>query len=67
MNKIAPGDQRAAVVSSYFVCCFTGNALPVIGVGVLASFTSAVTADIAFAATIGVFAVVALMFGARRR
>jgi MFS family permease len=37
VNEIAPADKRAAVVSSYFVCCFIGNALPVIGVGVLTS------------------------------
>jgi sugar phosphate permease len=32
-NQIAPADKRAAVVSSYFVCCFVGNALPVIAAG----------------------------------
>jgi MFS family permease len=32
INKIAPEDRRAEVTSSYFVCCFVGNALPVIGV-----------------------------------
>jgi hypothetical protein len=66
--QIAPAHKRAAVVSScvvssYFVCCFIGNALPVIGVGVLSSFTSATVADIAFACMIAAFAVVALIFG----
>ena len=63
VNQIAPADRRAAVVSSYFVCCFIGNAVPVIGVGVLSSFTSAIAANIAFACMIAAFAVVALMFG----
>jgi hypothetical protein len=63
VNQIAPADRRAAVVSSYFVCCFTGNALPVIGVGVLSSFTNMTVADIAFSCTIAAFAVVALIFG----
>jgi hypothetical protein len=63
VNRIAPAQERAAVVSSYFVCCFLGNALPVIGVGVLSTFTSMTTADIAFACMIAVFAVVALIFG----
>jgi predicted MFS family arabinose efflux permease len=63
VNQIAPADERAAVVSSYFVCCFTGNALPVIGVGVLASFTSMTVANIAFSCTIAGFAIVALIFG----
>lgn len=55
VNQIAPADKRAAVVSSYFVCCFTGNALPVIGVGVLSSFTSITVADIAFSCVIAGF------------
>jgi MFS family permease len=63
VNQIAPSDQRAAVVSSYFVCCFIGNGLPVIGAGVLSSFVSATAADIAFACMIAVFAAVALIFG----
>ena len=63
VNQIAPADKRAAVVSTYFVCCFTGNALPVIGVGVLSSLTNTTAADIAFACMIAAFAVVALLFG----
>ncbi|MGF6308819.1 MFS family permease [Bradyrhizobium sp. i1.8.4] len=63
VNQIAPADQRAAVVSTYFVCCFIGNALPVIGVGVLSSLTNTTVADIAFACTIAAFAAIALTFG----
>jgi MFS family permease len=63
VQQIAPADKRAAVVSSYFVCCFTGNALPVIGVGVLSSVTDTSVADVAFACMIAVFAAVALVFG----
>jgi MFS family permease len=65
VQQIAPADKRAAVVSSYFVCCFTGNALPVIGVGVIAVYAGAHGASIAFAAMIAVFALVALGFGVR--
>jgi hypothetical protein len=50
-------------MSIYFICCFVGNAVPVVGVGVLSSLTSSVIADIAFACTIAAFAVVALIFG----
>jgi sugar phosphate permease len=67
VNEMAPADRRAAVVSSYFVCCFMGNALPVIGVGVLASLVDPGVADMAFAAVIAVFAVVALLFGLRQQ
>jgi hypothetical protein len=63
VNRIAPAQQRAAVVSSYFICCFLGNALPVIGIGVLSTFTNMTIADLAFACMIAAFVVVALMFG----
>lgn len=63
VNQIAPADKRAAVVSGYFVCCFIGNALPVIGVSVLSSLTNTTVADMAFSGIIAAFAVVALVFG----
>ena len=55
------------MVSAYFVCCFIGNAVPVIGVGVLSSLTNTTVADIAFACTIAAFAAVALVFGLLHR
>ncbi|MCA6124404.1 MFS transporter [Bradyrhizobium sp. WSM 1704] len=67
VNQIAPAEQRASVVSSYFVCCFIGNAVPVIGVGVLSSFTRSVIADLTFACVIAAFALAALMFGLAHR
>lgn len=67
VNQIAPDDRRAEVVSAYFICCFLGNALPVIGIGVLSTLTSLTVASLVFAATIAVFAVVALMFGLKYR
>jgi MFS family permease len=63
VNQSAPADKRAAVISIYFICGFIGNAVPVVGVGVLSSFTSSIAADIAFACTIAAFGVVALFFG----
>jgi sugar phosphate permease len=65
VNQIAPQDRRAEVVSSYFVCCFVGNALPVIGVGIIATFAGASIASIVFAVTIAAFALIALGFGAK--
>jgi MFS family permease len=67
VNQIAPADRRAEVVSSYFVCAFIGNALPVIGVGVISTLASPTTASLLFAVTISVFAVVALFFGIKYR
>jgi sugar phosphate permease len=65
VNEIAPADRRAEVVSSYFVCCFIGNAVPVIGVGVIATFAGSTVASLVFAAVIALFALVALGFGTR--
>jgi hypothetical protein len=65
-NQIAPPDQRAGIVSSYLICVFAGNALPVIGVGVISTFAGAGAATLAFATTIIVFALFALYFGARQ-
>ncbi|SFO27951.1 Predicted arabinose efflux permease, MFS family [Mesorhizobium sp. NFR06] len=65
VNQIAPADRRAEVVSAFFICCFCGNALPVIGIGVLSSLTNATTASLAFAGMITVFSLVALGFGAK--
>jgi MFS family permease len=65
VNQIAPQDRRAEVVSSYLVCVFAGNALPVIGVGVISTLASLTTASLVFAVTISVFALVALFFGIR--
>jgi MFS family permease len=65
VNQIAPADRRAEVVSAFFVCCFCGNALPVIGIGILSSWTTATTASLAFAGMITIFSLVALGFGAK--
>jgi hypothetical protein len=62
VNQIAPADKRAAVVSSYFVCCFIGNALPVIGVGVISAYSGMTLASAVFAGMIALFAAVALIF-----
>jgi len=65
VNQIAPQERRAEVMSSYFVCAFCGNALPVIGVGVIGTMWSAAAASIVFAAVIAAFALAALGFGLR--
>jgi len=65
VNQIAPVERRAEVVSAFFICCFCGNALPVIGIGILSSLANATTASLAFAGMITVFSLVALGFGAR--
>ncbi|MEW6632120.1 MAG: hypothetical protein AB1440_14710 [Pseudomonadota bacterium] len=65
VNQIAPADRRAEVVSAFFICCFCGNALPVIGIGMLSVRAGATAASLAFAGMITVFSLVALWFGSR--
>jgi hypothetical protein len=63
VNQIAPADRRAEVTSSYFVCGFSGNALPVIGVSVISTLVNGIVASVVFAAMIAAFALVAFVFG----
>jgi MFS family permease len=65
INRIAPPDRRAEVVSSYLVVCFAGNSLPVIGIGFLSSATGARFAHVAFAAVITLLAGIAALIGIR--
>ncbi len=64
VNELAPNDRRAEVVSSYLIACFAGNAIPVIGVGILATYSSLLTASTAFAALLASMALAALWTGA---
>jgi MFS family permease len=63
VNEIAPNDRRAEVISVYLVCSYVGNALPVIGVGVISTAWGSIVASSVFAITIGLFAIVALFAG----
>jgi MFS family permease len=65
VNRIAPEDQRAEVVSAFMIACFLGNSLPVVGVGVLELVTNNATAQVAFATLVAVLALVALATGWR--
>lgn len=60
VNQIAPDDRRAEVVSSYYIACFLGNSLPVIGLGVLSTLTDPFIASVAFAGTLAAFSIAAL-------
>jgi hypothetical protein len=66
-NRIAPGAQRSEVVSSYLVAVYAGNSVPVIGIGLLAAISSALTAHVSFAVIITLLAIVALVVGAKVR
>ena len=63
VNRIAPDGRRSEVVSSYLIAVYLGNSLPVIGIGVLSEWTSALAADWVFAGIITVLAAGALISG----
>lgn len=67
VNDIAPPERRAEVVSTYYVACFVGNSLPVIGVGLVTTFSSPLPASITFAATIAALSLAALGWHRRSR
>jgi len=60
INALAPADRRAELASTYFICCFMGNALPIIGVGALSEAIGAVSADRIFALGLTIVALGAL-------
>jgi MFS family permease len=62
VNEIAPDDRRAEVVSTYYIACFVGNSVPVIGLGVLTTLTDPLIGSIVFAATIAALGIGALLW-----
>jgi len=60
INALAPADRRAELASAYFICCFMGNALPIIGVGALSESLGPVSADRIFALGLSLIALAAL-------
>jgi MFS family permease len=65
VNEIAPAAQRAEVLSAYFICCFTGTSVPVIGVGFITMEAGPLAASASFAAFIALLALAALVFSRR--
>jgi MFS family permease len=65
VNQLAPREHRAGVASSYFLCCFLGNSLPVIGVGVLSTLTTPVTATVVLAGTVAFLSLATLTWSHR--
>jgi len=61
VSVAAPDELRGEVTSTFFVVCYVGISLPVIGVGALATATSLVAAGVTFAVLVAALAVVALL------
>ena len=60
-------ERRAEVLATYFICCFTGNAVPVIGVGLITVLLDALTATASFAVLVALFAIAAFVSAQRYR
>jgi MFS family permease len=59
-NRLAPADRRGQVISAFFVACYAGLIIPVVGVGVLAGLTGTFPAVMTFSvllAALSVFSV----------
>ncbi len=66
VNELAPAGRRGELIASYILVCYCGNALPILGIGLLAAASTPLTADTAFAAIVAALAALALVLGARR-
>lgn len=67
VNRIAPAERRAEMLSAYLLCCYGGNSLPAVGVAVLSRQIGHRWADVAFAGVSVALAGIALVVGARWR
>jgi MFS family permease len=47
-NRLAPPERRSHVISTYFVACYSGLIIPVVGVGIASEFITDLTAVLAF-------------------
>jgi hypothetical protein len=47
-NRRAPAGRRGQAISAFFVACYAGLSIPVVGVGVLSQFTGTFPAVLTF-------------------
>lgn len=65
VNRIAPADRRAEMLSAYLLCCYSGNSLPAVGVALLSRQIGHLWANVVFAGVSVALAAIALAVGAR--
>jgi MFS family permease len=53
-SRLAPAERRGQAISAFFVACYAGLTIPVVGVGVLSEFTGTFPAVLAFSALLAV-------------
>ncbi|HEV7652401.1 MAG TPA: MFS transporter [Actinophytocola sp.] len=67
LTHIAPADQRAEVSAAFYVCVYLGVALPIIGIGVVAVYTTLFIGVTTFAAVTGTAAMLLAGWHLRHR
>jgi predicted MFS family arabinose efflux permease len=67
LTQIAPDERRAEVSAAFYVCIYLGVAVPVIGIGVLASLSSLFTAIAVFSMVTGSAALITAAWHLRHR
>jgi MFS family permease len=53
-SRLAPAGRRGHAISAFFVACYAGLIIPVIGVGVLSEFTETFPAVLTFSALLAI-------------
>jgi MFS family permease len=53
-NRLAPAERRGQAISAFFVACYAGLIIPVVGVGVLSEFTGTFPAVLTFSILLAV-------------
>jgi hypothetical protein len=53
-SRLAPAERRGQAISAFFVACYAGLTIPVVGVGVLSEFTGTLPAVLTFSALLAV-------------
>jgi MFS family permease len=66
-NRLAPPGKRGQVISAYFVACYTGLIIPVVGVGVATEFISDFAAVLALSIVLAGLCLLSLARIARAR
>jgi MFS family permease len=59
-NRLAPPGQRAQAISAFFVACYAGLIIPVVGVGVASEFIGDFRAVLAFSILLAILSVFSL-------
>jgi MFS family permease len=65
-NRLAPAQRRGQSLSAFFVACYAGLIIPVVGVGVLSQFTATFTAVLIFSILLAVLCLYSISRFARR-